>query len=250
MKELSRRELIIRAGSFAAGAAVAAAGLPIVTDAEAKAKIKKAQYPWPYVKLDPKEVAERAYENWYKGYCCYAVVSGILEPLREKVGEPYTLLPLEAFRFGHGGVIGWGTMCGTLIGAGLATSFTAGTEGEEILNDVIQWYSVTEFPLFKPKKPKAHPKSVTVSNSPLCHVSVGTWMKKEGAPLADPRRKDRCARIAADVAAKTASLLNDWDVGSFEASHGSQSKMFGITAQSNCTDCHGNKVPSPPQAKK
>ena len=42
----------------------------------------------------------------------------------------------------------------------------------------------------------------TVSNSPLCHVSVGKWMKKSGYALGSPERKDRCARVTASVAYK------------------------------------------------
>ncbi len=239
-KDISRRQLITGAGKVAAGLAVAsAAGLGIVSGAEAMKGHKHAGYPWPYKKLDPDKVAAVAYENWYKHYCSYAVASAILGGLQEKVGEPYTSLPLEAFRWAHGGGVGWGTMCGTLVGAGMATAFAAGKEGEKIINDVIAYYADTELPIFKPAKPKSTFKSVSKSDSPLCHISVGRWMKKEGVKFFTPQRKERCARLSADVAIKTVKLLNLWADGKYIPAYPNQAKKHNMTTQNNCADCHG-----------
>jgi len=233
-KKFSRRELLTGTGKLAIGAAlISAGGAALVSNAEARVK-----YPWPYKKVDPDRAAEIAYENWYKGFCCYAVASGILVPLREMVGEPYTSFPIEAVKWGHGGVIGWGTMCGTLLGAGFAISLAAGHPGEKVLNEVIHWYSETELPIYKPKNPKAVFKATSVSNSPLCHISVGKWMAKEGVKFFSPQRKDRCARLAADIAAETARLLNAWADGRFKPAHAPQAKIHQMTAQNNCGDCH------------
>lgn len=235
---VSRRELLAGAGKLAVGVGiVSAGGLSIVSGAAAK----EAGYPWPYKKLDPAQVADLAYENWYKDFCCYAVASGILAPLQQKVGEPYTSLPLQAFRWGHGGGVGWGTMCGTLFGAGMAAAFAAGSDGEKIINDVIQYYASTELPIYKPAKPKGSFKNVSKSDSPLCHVSVGRWMKKEGVKFFSPERKERCARLSADVAAETVRLLNLWADGTYQPTHGNQAKTHGMTAQNNCGDCHSGK---------
>lgn len=232
---LSRRQVLLGAGKAAVGAAVVTAGgLSLLGRARAS-----ASYPWPYKKIDPREAAAIAYENWYKDFCCYATASGILVPLQKSVGEPYASLPIEAFRFGHGGTVGWGTLCGTLLGASLAASFTAGKDGERIANDVIHWYTVTELPTFKPANPKAQFKNTNVSDSPLCHVSVSTWMDKEGVEFKSPERKDRCARIAASVAMKTATLLNEWSDGTYKPSHGSQVKEHNRPAMNNCDECHG-----------
>lgn len=247
-KSLSRRDLIINAGKLAVGAvgiaAVSAGGLDLLSKAEAKGA---AKYPWGYKKVDPDKAAQIAYEKWYEGYCCYAVTSGIFIPLQKKIGAPYTNLPLDAFRFGHGGVIGWGTICGTLLGAGIATSFIAGKEGEEILNEAINWYATTELPIFNPKNPKANFKNVTTSDSPLCHVSVNKWMKKENVGYKSPERRDRCARLAADMASKTVTLLNQWADGKFEAVNDSQFSMYKTSTQNNCTACHGANIPDVPQ---
>lgn len=232
---VSRRQVLRGAGKVAVGAAAAAAFSGIAMLPKARASVA---YPWPYKKIDPKKAGAIAYENWYKDYCCYASVSGVLGPLQESVGEPYASLPLQAFRFGHGGTVGWGTLCGTLLGASIAASFAAGKTGEKIANDVIQWYTTTDLPTYKPANAKASIKNTNVSNSPLCHVSVSTWMEKEGVPFKSPERKDRCARLAADVAMKTVELLNAHADGTYKPSHGSQVKEHNRPAQSNCDGCH------------
>jgi hypothetical protein len=244
-KELSRREILTGAGKIAAGAAlVSAGGLTVLSSAEAARS--RMKYPWPYKKLDTGRAADIAYENWYKGFCAYAVTSAILGQLQEKVGKPYTYLPIEAFSFGHGGTVGWGTLCGTLFGAGIATSFAAGKDGEKILNDVMAWYSDTKLPIYEPSKPRAAIKHTNSSGSPLCHISVGKWMDKEGVKFFSPQRKDRCARLSADVAARTVELLNAYADGAYKPAHGSQAKMHQITTQNNCTDCHGSSIPKLP----
>lgn len=243
--EPSRRELLIGTGKLAAGAAVVSVGASALIN-RANASSGPQQTPWGYVTLDPEKVAEAAYENWYKHYCCYAVAEAILAPLREKVGGPYNNLPSEAFIFGHGGTVGYGTLCGTLMGAGIATSFALGKEnGEAVLGDVIAYYSDTDLPTFTPKNPKAQIKNTNISASPLCHISVGKWMKKEGVALKSPERKDRCARLAANVAYHTVVLMNKVHDGTYEKATGNPAGEYGITAQHNCTECHGDNVPEP-----
>lgn len=66
-------------------------------------------------------------------------------------------------------------------------------------------------PTYVPKEPKIKgdiPR--TVSNSPLCHLSVGKWMKAANKELASAGRKDRCARLTANVTAQLVVHLNDW----------------------------------------
>ena len=67
--KLSRREFLIGAGGFAAGAAVGSAlggGLLSLSPAEA-ADPKAPEWPWPYVKLDPDVGRKLGYELYYKG---------------------------------------------------------------------------------------------------------------------------------------------------------------------------------------
>ncbi len=203
------------------------------------------KFPWGYTKLDLQEVGSIAYENWYKKFCTYAVVSGLIMPLQKKMGEPYASLPLEAFKWGAGGAVGWGTLCGSLTGVGIATGFIAGAEGEKILNDVIAWYTTASLPIYTPAKAKSQIKNTNASDSPLCHISVGKWMAKEEVKFFSPQRKERCARLSADVAMHTVALLNDWADGKYKPTHGSNVKAHGITTQQNCGECHGDAVPEP-----
>lgn len=260
---ITRRELFPLAGKVAIGAAgiavVSSAGIAIGcgeedtdtanggTGTDEMAEMSH-DWPWPYEKLDTAESAALAYTNWYEKFCCYAVASAIIVPLQEKVGMPYTHFPVDSTKWGHGGAVGWGTLCGTLTGAGIATGLIAGDEGEAILNEVINWYTTTELPMYQPPEPKAEITSVNRSDSPLCHISVGKWMAKENVQFFSDPRKERCARLSADVSTKTIELLNQWADGTFVATSPSQAKAHEVQmpAQNNCTECHGDAVPASP----
>jgi len=206
-KTLTRRELFPLAGKAAVGAAglavIGGSALAIGCGDEDKsataATVSKSAhdvYPWPYTKLTADEVQAVAYENWFEKFCCYAVTSAILGALQEKVGYPYTSFPIDSTAWGHGGAVGWGTLCGTLTGAGYVTGLIVGGEdGEAMLNDIINWYTVTQLPLYQPEMPKTSITNVSASDSPLCHISVGKWMKKENVKFFSDQRKDRCARL-------------------------------------------------------
>jgi hypothetical protein len=252
--EITRRQLISGAGKIVmATAVVGVGGLSLArsaSSAAAQANVEEycrtaeleftGQYPWPYKKIDPDLAADIAYRNWYKGFCSYASISGIVTQLKMEVGEPWKSLPLPAFSLFHGGAMGWGTLCGTLTGASIAASFAAGHKADPMVNDLLNWYSVTELPLYTPSNPKATFKNVNASNSPLCHISVGKWMKKEGVTFGSPERKDRCARLSASVAKKMAEMLNAWHAGTYTPAYTkNQVAEHGITAQNNCTECHG-----------
>ena len=51
--------------------------------------------------------------------------------------------------------------------------------------------------------------------------------------------------VAASVAYQTVHYMNQMADGKFEMENGSQGKEYGITAQDNCTECHGDNVPEP-----
>ncbi|MFA6001241.1 MAG: C-GCAxxG-C-C family protein [Thermoleophilia bacterium] len=259
-KSLSRRELLVGAGKItAAGSLVAMTGGSLgllagcgdsSTTTTATSKTQGATLPWPYVKLDGADVIkiqEIAHDDWFVGFCAFATMSGIVNMLREKVGDPYNSFPVEAITYAHGGTAGWGGTCGTLIGAGMAASLAAGPKvGEEILNEVMRWYTETELPVYKPVNPKAQIKSVSKSDSPLCHLSVGKWMKKEGVGFLSPQQMERCARLSSDVAAKTVEYLNAKVDSKFVAANKEPVAVNGLPSQNNCMDCHGTNVPPVP----
>jgi hypothetical protein len=246
-KKLSRRGLLAGAGKIAAGAAGIAIVSPGGINLSSKAYAKQAKFPWGYKKIDPARAGKIAYEGWYKHFCCYGTASGILAPLQEDIGEPYTSFPLESTIWGHGGAVGWGTLCGALNGAGTATALIAGKKGEKILNDVIAWYTKAKLPIYKPSNPRTKIRQTNKSDSALCHISVGKWMTKEGVAYLSPERWERCARVTADVAMKVVQLLNDRVDGKYKPVHDSQVELFKIPTENKCSSCHGRKVPKIPE---
>lgn len=189
---------------------------------------------------------------------CGSYHNSVFSQLREIIVEPYTSFPSDAFVFLEGGQVGWGTICGSPAGANIGANCIIGPRidgahaGHQIAADIMQWYSETPVPVFKPNKPRQKKKIITtVSESPLCHLSVGKWMKASGNPLKSATRKDRCARVAASTAYRLVELLNAWKEGTYESTNDFTCfKEFGITGQFNCTECHGDDVPVPPMPKK
>ena len=259
-REVTRRDLLIGAGKCAFGAAAVTALASVVPGLVSKAHAlggTTEKWPWPYQKLDPATTAEIAYKEWYRVFCGAAVISAVFGQLREKVGEPYRSFPIDAFIFLEGGVSGWGTVCGANAGANIVTNLIvgpriSGTDNGMLMgSELMQWYTTTALPAYVPKEPKI--KAVipaTVSNSPLCHLSVGKWMKAANKAFASDERRDRCARLTADVTAQLVTHLNEWKDGTYKTKGVSPAAKYGIPTQYNCTECHGSKVPSPPQAAK
>lgn len=201
--------------------------------------------PWQYVELDVEEVRKRGHEGYYRGDCCFGAFVGILEALKDKVGFPFTQIPAEMMGFGAGGVSGWGTTCGALIGAAAAINLVTEKDmARKIVSELLGKYSVTPFPseasnnyavnheflVTEYKSDKALPQSV--SNSPLCHVSVTEWCKAAGIASKTPERAERCGRLAGDVAAMAAELLNANLAAAFVPAF-----QFSQEAQ-GCMSCH------------
>ena len=258
-KEVSRREVLIGAGAMAAGAAVMTAGITTFVD---KAKASGGA-DYKYKKLDLAEVGAEAHKTYFTKFCAETTLGAIFKPLAASVGEPYASYPLGSVFWAHGGLMGWGTACGTLIGAGTAVGLitsgdktkvtTAGGRapvpvGEAIINDVIAFYANESLPQYKPAKgqAKAHIKNQSVSDTPICHISVGKWMDKEDVKFFGIERKERCARLAADIAVYTAKLLNEWADGTYKPRNEPLANALDnqITSQGNCGDCHGDDVPT------
>jgi hypothetical protein len=261
--EMTRRSLLVNAGKCAVGVAGLTAMASVVPGFVARAEAvggTTEKWPWPYVKLDPDKTAEIAYNEWYRVFCGAAVISSVFGQLREKVGEPYKSFPIDGFVFLEGGTVGWGTICGSNAGANIVSNMIIGPriagpdceQGAVIGSDMMQWYSETPLPVFNPREPKQKTKIIqTTSQSPLCHVSVGKWMKASGYALSSPERKDRCARVAASVAYKLVQDLNAWKDNKYVSqANWTPARDIGITAQQNCIECHGTNIPSPPTAKK
>jgi hypothetical protein len=255
---LSRRELVAGAGILAIGAAVSKLG-GLVSKAEAKSKTS-GKWPWPYKKLDPAKTAELAYNEWYRIFCGAGVIGSIFSQLAKKVGEPYKSFPVDPFMILEAGMAGWGTICGSVAGANIVANLIIGPRiagpeceyGHVIGSNIIKWYSDTNLPTYVPKNPEANKDKIvmTTSDSPLCHISVGKWMKASGYALRSNERRDRCARITANVAYKLVEDLNAWKDGKYDKDvEWVASRSVGITSQQNCTECHGSNIPPFPKAE-
>jgi len=92
----------------------------------------------------------------------------------------------------------------------------------------------------------------------LCHTSVTEWCIAANKKVSDVERKERCARIAGDCAAKTVKILNEFFAGTFVPSyvdpasvtaclscHGSTG-FNNVMTRMDCQPCHGD--PHNPQA--
>jgi hypothetical protein len=262
--KLLRREFFKQSGLVAAGAGIGAIGLGLASS-RAEGQEAAPEWPWPYATLDVEDVRKRGHFYYYQAGCMFGAASGLLTALVDKVGAPYTAIPRDMFRYGSGGVAGWGTICGSLNGACAIITLIAGKDYAKLVNELMAWYTETPFPsdianqyaqnheylVEKYKSDAVLPTSV--SESTLCHVSVNTWCRTTGNPSASPERAERCGRLTGDVAAKAAELLNAHALGKFVASDIEKSEcsnchsmgenyeagQFVIGKGTNCTDCHG-----------
>ena len=207
-----------------------------------------AESPFPYAELDPEEGRLRGHAGYYKAGCAYGAFYSIISMLREKVGGPYNQVPLRMLRYGGAGIANWGTICGALNGACAAITLAVpDADVAKLCGELIGWYTRYPFPskesnalamanAFK-YSPATYPKMdlvTSVSDSPLCHASNAKWISASGFGLSTPERKERCARLTADVAVKAVELLNAYKAGKFVPTF----KVDDETA--NCLSCHSD----------
>jgi hypothetical protein len=121
----------------------------------------------------------------------------------------------------------------------LAVLNPASAKYEDLGNELIGWYTLFPFPSAQHEAYTKIPnQKTTVANSPLCHISVGTWAAKSGAMMHGKEKKERCAKLTGDTAARAAELLNQALQGSFKLNYEPPKKF------SECLECHqGPKSP-------
>ena len=96
--------------------------------------------PWEYAELDIETVRKYGHARYYEGDCCYGAFSAIVEALKERVGFPFTQIPTAMMLFGAGGVAGWGTTCGSLIGASAAINLvTEADVAKKLVDELMNW---------------------------------------------------------------------------------------------------------------
>ncbi|MDI3280225.1 MAG: C-GCAxxG-C-C family (seleno)protein [Bacillota bacterium] len=253
---MSRRDFLtagaVVAGVLATGQILSNKGVDVLS--KAFAGESAPAWPWPYKKLDPEVVRKLGYQGYFEGGCCYGAAKAMLTELRNKVGYPYTLIPEDMFRYGEGGMAGWGTICGALNGASAIINLVSTKESwNPLVNELLGWYTQQPFPSRLHDSYSKFPNQVqSVCGSPLCHVSVTEWCAKAGVKVGDPQRKERCGKLTGDVAARAVELLNLQADGKFVPAYkpseefasclgchvGPQSTLFNVQGKMNCVQCH------------
>ncbi len=234
----SRREFL-KTLMAAAASAIALNAIPAPRAAAAEAEAP--ELPWPYTKLDPAESLKRGHLGYYMFECAGGAFWAIVSQLAEKIGHPWTLLPvhdletvrnavlqkkhlLGLFQYGYGGVVGWATICGAPNASVAVMQMIMGLHGVWTFAGrlLLRWYEIMRFPselanqyavtgkMYVPKEKMKSSKWLpqSVSYSTLCHVSVGRWCMASGYASGSKERSERCGRLTGDTAAATTVILN------------------------------------------
>ncbi len=219
-----------------------------------KLEYEPSESSWKYSDLDPATTARLAYDLYPEGSCMYATVKSVVSQLAVIHGEPYVSFPIHMFKYGHGGVGGYGSVCGALNGAAAVIGLVITDKGtqDKIIADIFQWYEKESLPVYNPVNPGLdfNPPKVT-SNSVLCHASNTNWCKAAGFKVGSKERKERCRRLTGDVAKKVTTVLNEIHANAYLANvhsdessatcltcHGSEGKVNNTSVQMSCTSCH------------
>jgi hypothetical protein len=201
---------------------------------------------------------------WSGKGCSYAAFHAIIAALREKVGEPFHSLPTEIMIFGHGGGVGWETLCGALNGSAAAISLVCDKKtSDKLVSELFSWYTQAPLPTDKSNRYGVE-KQYTVnkydqkiqpcnSGSPLCHVSSTKWCDSTKVEITDIKRLERCARLTGDTVAYARQILNDNHDNRFKASYqepetvkacnacqGKGGEQVDVLSKMNCQQCHGD----------
>ena len=213
---------------------------------------------WNYALLDPVVIAGLAYNYYSDGGCMYATVKSIVSQLAEKVSGPFTSFPYHMFKYGHGGVGGYGTVCGTLNGAAALIGLVIDDKSvrDKMTADIFRWYEKEPLPGFSPQQANYdYVPEKSISHSVLCHASNTNWCKASGFNVDSKERKERCRRLSADVAQKVAVSLNEVFTNTYTTNvqpdetastcltcHGSEGKVNNSAVKMSCTSCHTKSV--------
>lgn len=263
-KKIDRRHFLTGSLILAAGTLAGCGATKAATTATSNS-VDTTKLPYPYKALDVEAVRKLGYENYYKGECCYGAASALIVNIQKTLGSgtPWDNFPMDIFKWGAGGGLGWGTLCGAINGSMYVMQMVAGDKEKvtPIGNELIGWYTENPFPSNKCDafaKVKNQPTSV--SKSPLCHISVSDWCKVANAKVSSDERKDRCAKVTGDTAARAAEIMNAWIDNKFAAAYkvnteftgclschrGSSSLKDNEQGLMDCTICHTDKLQGHP----
>ena len=244
-KTMSRRNFFSKAGILTAGlVATGAVGLSGIANADTATSATGTSpliLPLKYNKLDVEAAYKLGYDGYYKSACCYGAAYALLTLLHESAPDAgWNLIPPGMFTYGQGGGLGWGTLCGAL-NSSLSILNMASKDYSTLGGELLGWYTQFSFPSNQHEGYCTIKNQVTtVADSPLCHISVSKWSAAAGGKgnnsgINQAGKKERCAKVTGDVAAKTAELLNKALDGTFAASYKTPDTY------ASCMHCHNGK---------
>ncbi|HSN89936.1 MAG TPA: C-GCAxxG-C-C family protein [Anaeromyxobacteraceae bacterium] len=282
-ENLGRREILTRAG-LVLGGAVAAGALqacgsedsPPVDPGPQVSEFPYAQHIAAGYQLDVAAVKEAAYQNYWAGGCCHGAFSSLVGHLAQTVGQPFSLLPVDFGKFGGGGVAGYGSICGAVLGSTLVLNMVvadppapAPALRNPMIAELMRWYEGHAFPGYTPTTVNSAEAGQTTldfseanlvnlqraPHSHLCHASVSDWCAANAVSASGKDKQARCARLTADVAGKAAAMLNDFLANvAFVATgrdavsancvgcHTSGSPLRPVASGMECGSCHSDKL--------
>ncbi|MDF1576760.1 MAG: C-GCAxxG-C-C family (seleno)protein [Bacteroidales bacterium] len=265
-KKITRKDFFKKTATYTTGVGVAAVGTGLLFSQEAKAEGLAEEWPAPYDALDIETVRINAHDDFCtegKG-CCFAAFNAPVNLLRAQLPATFPAFPNEIMIYGHGGVAGWGTICGAINGAAALISLVCDkASSDQLINELCGWYTQALIPTeISNDYASQGTYSATISDevlvqnacgSVLCHVSCTKWCNVSGIAVNDPKRKERCARLTGDVAAKAAELLNEHFSSGFSAEYvapssiaacmtcqGAAGSKKNVASESECEQCHGD----------
>lgn len=260
-KGASRRDFLVNAGIFTAGAIAAGGVLGALSPRKAEAAPAPA-LPWGYPTsgLDAAAVALAAYYGYKSkdasgnprpaapgigiGGCMYGTGVALVEALAAALPtSPWVNFNPQIFTFGGGGIRSWGTLCGSINAAVAVIRMVAPSSGTyssgNLINEFMGWYCDNPFPSTRYDSHSPYPGMITtICNSPLCHQSSGKWAHAAGKLQSDPERSDRCGKLAGDCAYKAVEMLNAWKgVGTYTFQKSAPDYQDGVSSE-RCFSCH------------
>ncbi|MFY3742870.1 C-GCAxxG-C-C family (seleno)protein [Anaeromyxobacter sp. Red801] len=224
--------------------------------------------------LDAAKVRELAYQAYYNGGCCHGAFSGLIDHLSATVGQPFNLIPRTFGQFGAGGIAGYGSICGSILGGILIINSIVSKADvrTNMLTDLMRWYEREAFPKYVPVTIAPNEAGKTtldftnvaalqvVPGSHLCHASVSTWCAANAVSTKSADKLARCSRLTADVAGKVAEMLNAYlSTGTYAGPaaiddtsagclgcHGPATTFEPVASGMSCTSCHSDKTTGHP----